>query len=113
MPTGDTKMRIYIASAYTKGDVAVNVHKVIEVADKLVGMGHTPYIPHLTHFWHLVSPKEIDFWYKYDNSFLDHWAEALLRIRNESVGADREVARARRLGLPVFYNLEDIKEEHD
>jgi len=101
-------MRVYIASAYTKGDVAVNVRNVILIADELVKRGHTPYIPHLTHFWHLVSPKDIGFWYEYDNSFLDHWAEALLRMPNESTGADNEVIRAKKLGIPVYYNIEDL-----
>jgi len=104
-------MRIYIASAYTKGDVARNVKQVIDVADKLVEMGHTPYIPHLTHFWHLISPKEISFWYDYDNSFIDHWAECVLRLDNESVGADAEVARARKLGIPVYYDMEKLEKE--
>ena len=103
-------MRVYIASAYTKGDVAVNVHNVIKVADLLVEMGHTPFIPHLTHFWHLVSPKEVEFWYGYDNSFLDHWAEAVLRLPNESKGADNEVSRATKLGIPIYYSLEELKE---
>lgn len=100
--------RIYIASAYTKGDVAINVRKVILVADELVKLGHTPYIPHLTHFWHLVSPKEVEFWYEYDNSFLEYWAECLLRLNNESFGADAEVQKAKELRIPVYYSLEDL-----
>ena len=103
-------MRVYIASAYTKGDVALNVRQVILVADKLIELGHVPYIPHLTHFWHLVSPKEVNFWYEYDNSFLDHWAEAVLRLDNSSCGADNEVMRAKRLGIPVYYDIEKLKE---
>ena len=104
-------MRVYIASAYTKGDVAINVHNVILVADELVKLGHTPYVPHLTHFWHLVSPKEVDFWYEYDNSFIDHWAECLLRLPNESIGADKEVERARKLGIPVYYDIKKLEKE--
>jgi len=101
-------MRVYIASAYTRGDVVLNVRKVVETADELLGRGHVPYIPHLTHFWHLLSPKEVDFWYNYDNTFIDYWAECLLRLDNESVGADKEVERARRLGIPVYYDIKDI-----
>jgi len=103
-------MRIYIASAYSKGDVAINVRTAILAADELVKRGHVPYIPHLTHFWHLISPKDYDFWLDYDNSFLDHWAEGVLRVPSYSLGADKEMARARRLGLPVYYGLEEIPE---
>jgi len=101
-------MRIYIASAYTKGDVAINVRNAIMIADELVRLGHTPFIPHLTHFWHLVSPKTISFWYCYDMSFLDNWAEAILRVDGISEGADNEVIRAEELGLPVYYDIEDL-----
>ena len=65
-------MRIYIASAYTKGDVGRNIKEVIDVADILIAMGHIPYIPHLNHLWHIVSPKHYQFWYDYDLSFLNH-----------------------------------------
>ena len=101
-------MRIYIASAYTKGDVAINVRNVILMADELVKLGHIPYIPHLTHFWHLLSPKGVEFWYGYDLSFLEYWAEALLRLPNESDGADNEVRVAKYLNIPIYYGLEDI-----
>ena len=101
-------MRVYIASAYTKGDVAVNVRNVIEVADYLLNRGHIPYVPHLTHFWHLVSPKAVDIWYDYDMNFLEHWAECVLRLENDSVGADNEVKRANELGLPVYFNITDL-----
>lgn len=101
-------MRIYIAAPYTKGDVAINVNRVFKVADKLVAKGHIPYIPHWTHFWHLISPKDYSFWITYDETFIVHWAEALLRLEGESCGADNEVSLARSLGIPVYYNIEEI-----
>lgn len=52
-------MRIYIAAPYTNGDVAQNVRKVMEVANKLMDMGHFPFIPHLTHFQHLYFPRSM------------------------------------------------------
>jgi len=102
-------MRIYIAGPYTKGDVAVNVHKAIEAGDKLAELGHIPFIPHLTHFWHLVSPKPYEFWLKIDMSFLEHWAEALLRLPGESNGADWEVETAKMRGIPVYYSISDLE----
>lgn len=101
-------MRVYIASAYSSGDVALNVRKVIEVADKLVKLGHIPYIPHLTHFWHLISPKPYEFWLEYDSNFIENWAECLLRLNNQSSGADKEVEQARRIGVSVYYDIKDL-----
>lgn len=106
--TGLEGKRVYIAAPYTLGDVAKNVNRVIKVADELVKAGYIPYIPHLTHFWHLVSPKEYDFWLEYDHSFIDHWAQILLRLDGDSDGADGEARRARELGLPVYYSLGEL-----
>jgi uncharacterized protein DUF4406 len=100
-------MRIYVAGPYTKGDVAINVRNAIEAGNALLKAGHAPYIPHLTHFWHLVYPGPYEQWLALDL----HWVrqcDALLRLPGESSGADGEVAEAKRLGLPVYYAVEGI-----
>jgi hypothetical protein len=101
-------MRIYIAAPYTQGDVAVNLHRVFEVADELVKKGHTPYIPHWTHFWHIYSPKEYGFWLEYDATFIIHWAEALLYLDGISDGAAKEAVLASSLYLPIFHSIEAV-----
>lgn len=100
-------MKIYIAAPYTKGDVGQNVHNAIVIADALVAMGHTPYIPHLSHFWHLISPKPYHFWLKYDIEFLSI-CDCLLRLDGESDGADKEVELAQKIKLPVYYNMDEL-----
>lgn len=100
-------MKIYIAGPYTKGDVAVNVRKAMEIAEQLVKMGHTPYIPHLTHFWHLVFPHPVGFWYDYDNQWLP-LCDALYRIEGASSGADAEVNDMATLGRPIYHSLNEV-----
>lgn len=100
-------MTVYIASPYTKGDVACNIHRAILTADLLIEMGHTPYVPVLTHFWHLVIPHPWEFWIEYDLKLLPMF-DCVLRIPGESEGADREVAQAKNLGIPVYYSLEEL-----
>lgn len=99
-------MRVYIAGPYTKGDVAVNVRNAILVAERIVDAGHVPYVPHLTHFWHLVKPHAINFWYEYDLSWLAV-CDCLIRLPGESTRADNEVAEAKKLGISVYYSYED------
>jgi len=101
-------VRIYIAGPYTKGDVAVNVREAILAADRLVEIGHTPYVPHLTHFWHLVSPKPYEFWLNLDMTILGYWAEAVLRLPGDSHGADGEVQQALANQIPVYYGIEEM-----
>ena len=99
-------MLVYIACPYS-GDVGQNVHNAIKIADALVECGHKPYIPLLTHFWHIVSPQPYQFWIDYDNEILAR-CDCVFRTLGQSDGADKEVKLAQKLGLPVFYNLYDI-----
>ena len=101
------KLRIYVAGPYTKGDVAINVRNAIEAGNTLVDVGFAPYIPHLTHFWHLVCPRPYEEWLDLDNQFLP-CCDAVLRLEGESSGADKEVELAKSLGIPVFYNNLDL-----
>ena len=101
---------VYIAGPYSKGDVAINIHIAMGHANAVIESGYIPYIPHLTHFWHLVSPRPVKFWYDYDNHFLRR-CDCVLRIPGESVGADNEVALAKVLGIPVYYSVLDILDE--
>ncbi len=100
-------MRIYVAGPYSKGDTAVNVRNAILAAERIVDLGHIPYIPHLTHFWHLVAPHEIGFWYNYDLEWLGY-CDAIVRLPRESAGADNEVRKTRDLGLQVFDGIDSI-----
>lgn len=101
-------MRIYVAGPYSKGDVAENVRAAILAADEVSALHHLPYVPHLTHFWHLVSPKPYRWWLEYDALWLLQ-CEAVLRLPGESAGADEEVRMAQLADMPVFYSLEELE----
>lgn len=95
--------KIYIASPYTKGDVAVNVHQSIRLCDYISSYYHVHVkCPLLTHFWHLLYPRPYEFWLAYDLVELEE-CDALVRMIGESDGADKEVLHAAKLGLPIFH----------
>lgn len=94
--------RIYVAGPYTKGDVALNVRAAILAGDDLISAGFFPFIPHLSHFQHLLRPRQYEDWMKIDLEWLC-WCNALLRLPGESAGADRECIQADALGMPIFY----------
>ena len=100
-------MKVYIAGPYTKGDVAVNIHTAIDYASRLMEAGFVPYIPHLTHFWHLVAPRDYEDWLEYDLEWLKS-CDCLLRIPGESNGADLEAEYASEHGIPVYTSLEKL-----
>lgn len=101
------RAKIYVAGPYTKGDVEKNVRNAIKAANKLADLGFAPFVPHLTHFWHLQFPRSYDFWLDLDNQFLPH-CDCLLRLPGESSGAEKEVALAERLGIPVFNDIIEL-----
>lgn len=100
-------MKIYIAGPYSKGDVGLNVRNAIHAGDYITHFGHVAFIPHLSHFWHLLIPHEYEFWLQQDIEWLKE-CDALLRLEGESSGADKEVELALELGMPVYYSLFDI-----
>lgn len=38
-------VKVYVASPYTLGDVAVNVKAQMDAADKLISLGFAPFVP--------------------------------------------------------------------
>lgn len=100
-------MRVYVAGPYTKGDVAVNVRNAILAGQELIEAGHAPFIPHLSHFQHLLVPGPYEQWIALDLVWLEV-CEALIRLPGESDGADAEVRRATMLSLPVYASVEEF-----
>jgi len=99
--------RIYVAGPYTQGDVAVNVRNAYEAANRLADLGFAPFVPHATHFWHMLFPRPYEFWLELDNEFLPS-CEAVLRLSGPSSGADKEVQLAQTLGIPVFTGIDEL-----
>jgi hypothetical protein len=113
---------VYIASAYTKGDPAINTRFQCEVFDELLSSGLVlPYAPLMSHFQHTIFPRPYQDWVQYDLDILPRF-DAAIRLtaiytssktglvyeQHASSGADGEVAEMERLGKPVFYSITDI-----
>lgn len=103
------RLKVYVAGPYTKPDPVENVRKAILAADELWSLGYTPFVPHLTHLWHLVSPHPYEHWLEYDNEFLP-CCHAVLRLPGESSGADKECRLAESLSVPVFDSIAGLDE---
>lgn len=112
------KPTVYIASPYTKGDVAMNTHFQCKIFDQLLTEGKVlPVAPLWSHFQHILFPRPYDDWIRYDQEMLSLY-DCCLRLtvsipllgyrQCESSGADEEVASFGRMGKPVFYAIEDL-----
>lgn len=102
-----TKIKVYIASPYTKGNQAVNVRRQIDMVDLLMNNGFVPYAPLYSHFQHLVHPRPYQDWIDIDLFWVED-CDCLLRLDGESNGADIEVTHAKENGKPVFYSTEEL-----
>ena len=101
--------KIYLASPYTLGDLAVNVKTQMDATEELYKAGFAVYAPivHM-HFQHLVHPHDYNFWLKMCYEWLKS-CDAILRLPGVSEGADLEEREAGRLGIPVFHNMVDLE----
>jgi hypothetical protein len=104
-----SKKKVYIASPYSLGDVAINVRKSIDAFNELLELGFIPFAPLLTHFIHIIYPKDYDKWLAYDLEWLKS-CDALLRLPGESKGADIETLFAKANNILVFYSIKDLIE---
>src|SRR6185295_18408725 len=83
-----------------------NVLNACEAAAKFVQAGLCPLVPHLSHYVDLccteIVPYEV--WMQQTLAWVEV-CDALLYL-GQSPGADRELARARELGIPIFSSVE-------
>lgn len=93
---------VYVAGPYTTPDPCENTHRAVEVANGISDVCW-PLVPHLSHFWHTMTPRPYAFWTSLDLVYLER-CDAMLRIPGESPGADGEVAFALEHGIPVFHD---------
>lgn len=114
------KPTVYIASPYTKGDVAMNTHYQCKVFDQLIGDGKVlPVAPLWSHFQHLLFPRPYEDWINYDQAMLKLY-DCCLRLsanlpaynynQDQSSGADAEVLSFQRMGKPIFFSIQDLYE---
>ena len=101
--------KVYIASPYTIGDVAVNVKRQMDVADKLMNEGFAPFAPLYSHFQHMAHPRPYKDWIEVDKTWVLA-CDCVLRLDGESEGADLEVRLAEQNEIPVFYSIKDLLE---
>ncbi len=101
---------VYVAGPYAIGDHAVNVDRAMLAGNELFRRGFVPFVPHLSHFWDAAYPKSFEDWMEIDLAILSR-CDALLRLPGESVGADREVAKAKSWYMPVFDSIDELEAE--
>lgn len=95
-------MKVYVAGPMrSSGYLMYNIRAAITVAEGLIKAGYIPHVPHLQAFWDFMNPHDYEYWLRLDLKWLEH-CDAIVRLPGISLGADREMARAKELGLQVL-----------
>lgn len=112
-------IKIYVAGPYSSPDIHQvwkNVNEAIDAGAEIMHLGHSPFIPHLTHFIEIRNKREwprlhgfrlgYEDYMRVDQAWLEQ-ADGLLLL-GHSPGADRELAVAKELRLTIWTNIVDI-----
>ena len=104
------RSRVYVAGPISIGDVRENIERGIRMGETLSVLGYAPFVPHYDLLWDkesVAGTLNYEVYLERDFSFITT-CQALLRLDGESKGADREVAWAHAVGVPVFYTLPSL-----
>ena len=104
------RTRIYVAGPISLGDPVANCQRAIQVGFELMDRGYAPFVPHYSYFVDMDSTAgkgRYEQWIGIDFSYITV-CHALLRLPGVSKGADREVAWAHQMGIPVFFDPQDL-----
>lgn len=110
------RLRIYIAGPITKGPLDHNIRQANHAMICLMRAGYAVFNPMLSCFAgypESTAPEVLphgtvhEDWYGMDLPWVAV-CDALLRLPGESRGADGEVAHANKLGIPVYYDADNL-----
>lgn len=101
------RIKVYVASPYTKPDPCINTHNAVRVGQQLWELGYCPFVPHLSHFWHTMIPNPYPMWLELDAQWL-RVCDVMLRLPGESSGADKEEVIAVDRDIPVVRSVEEL-----
>ena len=95
-----TEPLVYVAGPITKDPFGC-VRQATDAFTWLRDFDLVPFLPQLSVLHEMVSPLPYEEWMSYDFRIIEH-CSGLLRLDGKSPGADREVAYATGLGIPVL-----------
>jgi hypothetical protein len=104
-----SRLRVYLAGPMTVGDPMENIHNALRLGRQMVRDGLAPYIPQLDAYMMWWDTADYEALLDWDFAWVQV-SDALFRMPGDSSGADREVALARSLDIPVFTVYADLLE---
>lgn len=113
--------RVYLAGSYSADNVISildNIRKGIRAGTEVLLAGYAPFTPWLDYHYNLSlrdgEKLTVEDFYRYSLSWLEV-SEAVLVLPDSenSNGTRQEIEAAKKLGIPIFYSLEELKKFFD
>jgi hypothetical protein len=109
--------RVYVAGAYSADNVVSvldNMRRGMRVSTEVLLAGYAPFCPWLDYHFQLMLREgetlTVRDYYQYSLAWLEASDAVLVLPDSEnSKGTQAEIARARELNIPVYYNLDDLQ----
>jgi len=105
----DARPKVYISGPISIGNQLVNLNQSFQAHKALIDAGFAPLNPILTMLVPWANDVSRDVWMEADLPWVAA-SDAVFRIPGESEGADTEVKYAYENGIPVFTNIQDLKD---
>ena len=103
------KIYVYISGPITSsGNLIQNMRAGIDAKTRLIRYGYYPFCPHEGELSNLVHNLSWEENLKYDEGLVEI-SDAILRLPGPSKGADRECRLAKKLRIPVFHTVLDLR----
>lgn len=105
--------KIYVAGAYSGPDfltILGNMRRGMQLSYKVLKAGFAPFVPWFDYQFVLIGEVTLEEFYKYSMAFLPV-CDAVLVVgegHKNSKGTQNEIRQAAKLGIPVFYSLEEL-----
>ena len=100
---------VYIAGPYVHEDFEDNCNDAVDIAEELYTSGIClPIIPNLTYHWQKRHQHSVGHCNEYCFQILKRCDAVLVHDSESSLGTIDEVLEAERLGIPVFYVIDDL-----
>ncbi len=103
-------MLIYVSGPYSASTLKErlsNVKIACMIGAKLDEKGHSPVIPHTLHYLSKYTDQSNETWLRIGIGFLMK-CDALYFI-GPSPGANQELEVAKRLKIPIYYGLDEVR----
>jgi len=110
--------RVYVAGAYSADnviDVQANMRRGLRLSVLVLEANMAPFAPWLDFVLGLLSPVSLNQYYDYSMAWLEA-ADAVLVVpenAEQSKGTQAEISRALEIGIPVFWNVSELKQWRD